>query len=191
MKSVFLTLFITILFLTGSIQAQKYSATTNEKVVTTYNNLQFTSEKTLLENLSQGESFSRFASLLENQGESIFSEDFMGTVFVMTDSGFSIDKDGDGEQDVLLADAEKNLLKFLIVPGRLDAHGIRKAIENGNGKASLATLNGEKLGVRMAGDRIFLLDSQGNTAEIVATDFYHKHGFFHIISSVIMPTMDQ
>lgn len=183
--------FILIFFLSSTVVfSQKYSSTTHESIKTSYKGNDFTSDKTLLENLSEIEEFSVFSEMIESYGEAIFTEDFMGTVFVIVDSGFEQEVEGNDENEVIPADVRKKILTFLIVPGRLDAHGIRKAIENGGGTAYFATLNGEKLGAKASGERLFLFDLNNNTSEILAADLYHRHGFFHIISGVLAPKMD-
>jgi hypothetical protein len=139
----------------------------------------------LFENLEQSEDFSAFSGLLENYGSTVFTDGFMGTVFVMVDASF----ESDTEEPVNIGtpDLQKNILKFHTVPGRLDAYGIRKAIEKGGGTAYFATLAGKNLGARLENDTVVLFDAENHEARLIATDLYHKHGFFHIIKGLLLP----
>jgi uncharacterized surface protein with fasciclin (FAS1) repeats len=75
-----------------------------------------------------------------------------------------------------------------IVPGRIDAHSLMKAIEKGGGTARFSTVSDELLMIRNGKNGMELYDTEGNTATIVATDFYHKNGFFHIVEGLVLPS---
>jgi len=112
----------------------------------------------------------------------------MGTVFVITDSAFETMSDNENAVDITQAEFKKRLLRFLTVPGRLDDHAIRKAIEKGKGTASFASLSGENLKAKLDGDTIVVFDSWNNSARVIASNFYHKQGFFHIVDGLIFST---
>ena len=177
---------VVITFSSCSIFAQKYTSTEKVIVVKDYNGSSFSSEKTLLENLTDVEGFEVFTGLLTNQGTAIFTDEAMVTVFVIQDEAFQSDTD-ESEAPIV----SQNLLSYLVVPGRLDHHGIKKAIEKGGGSASFATLSGEKLIAKFDKGIIKLFDQSGNSAAIVASDFYHQHGFFHIVNALIQPTVPE
>lgn len=178
---------LVVLLTLSTTFAQKYTSTAQQTVTTQYNGMDFTSDSTLLENLVQSEDFSTISGIIEAQGASIFTEGFMGTVFVMLNTSF--DTDEEEVVNISSPDVQKKLLKFHVVPGRLDEHGIRKAISNGGGSAYFSTLAGENLGARLENDTVVLFDAENHTAKLLASDLYHKHGFFHIIEGLLMPNL--
>jgi uncharacterized surface protein with fasciclin (FAS1) repeats len=177
------------IIISGQLTAQKYTSTEMEKVTKTFNGIEFSSEKTLLENLADAGDFTIFHSFLETQGEEIFTENFMGTVFVVVDEGFQKETEEGKETLIDVSDpvTQKEILHFLTVPGRIDAYSLKKAVEKGGGMVYYRTVSGEKLRVRLSGSDIVLADNSGNTATIIASDLYHKHGFFHIVNGLISP----
>ena len=84
-----------------------------------------------------------------------------------------------------------SVVKFLTIPGRIDKNGLQVAVKKHDGKASLATLNGEYLDITQKDDQLFLVDSQGKMAAITATNFYHKNGLFHIVDRLVFPTPNE
>ena len=88
------------------------------------------------------------------------------TVLVPTDAAF--DKMPAGALDTLMkpeARAElTGVLTYHILPGTILAADIGKAIDNGNGKALLATMGGGTLTATKEGDEIVLSDSAGTKA---------------------------
>ena len=66
--------------------------------------------------------------------------------------------------------ALSNILTYHVVPGKLMASDITKALKNGYGKTKLTALNGQKFVARLKGDKIFLRDKDGNMSEVIATD---------------------
>ena len=83
--------------------------------------------------------------------------------------------------------ALSNILTYHVVPGKLMASDITKALKNGYGKTKLTALNGQKFVARSKGDKIFLKDKDGNMSEVIATDVTGTNGVIHVIDSVIMP----
>jgi uncharacterized surface protein with fasciclin (FAS1) repeats len=182
-------LLVLALTVSGQLSAQKYKTTETAKVTKTYNGIEFSSERTLLENLSEADGFSIYAAILKNHAEQLFTEDFMGTVFVVVDEGFQNDSENGEETVIDVSDpiTQKEILHFLTVPGRIDAYSLKKAVDKGGGTAYYRTVSGEKLRIRLSGSELVLADNNGNTATILASDLYHKHGFFHIVNGVISP----
>ncbi len=191
MKTIYTALVICGLIFSPLAMAQKYVSVSHDTIATSYNGMNFSSEKSLLENLQPYEGFSTIAEFIEANAVSIFDEDFMGTVFVTTNSSFEAEEDTEEDEvDLNLASNRQKILKFHIVPGRLDAHGIKKAVEKGGGTAYFATLQGENLGARLKDGKVVLFDSENNTATIIGSDLYHKHGFFHIIEGLLLPKIE-
>jgi uncharacterized surface protein with fasciclin (FAS1) repeats len=78
-------------------------------------------------------------------------------------------------------------LSAQILPGTVLAEDIGKAIDNGKGKAQLATMGGGVLTATRDGDKIVLTDGAGGKATIVKADETRANGVVHQTDSVIMP----
>jgi uncharacterized surface protein with fasciclin (FAS1) repeats len=179
------------LMISSQITAQKYKSTASTKVLKTYQGIEFSSEKTLLENLTEADGFSIYAEILENHAAELFTENFMGTVFVVTDAGFVSNKEENESFDFSETTYQKFQLQYFTVPGRLDAYSIKKAIQKGGGSARFSTIEGIDLEIRMSGDILYLYSSEEMKAKIIATDFYHKNGFFHIVDGPLIPEISK
>lgn len=111
------------------------------------------------------------------------------TVLVPTNAAF--DKLPAGALDALMKPgARPQLTKVLtghILPGTILAADISKAIDNGKGKATLATFGGGTLSASREGDKIVLTDSKGGKAVIVGTDEKRSNGVVHHLDGVLMP----
>ncbi|HWT12358.1 MAG TPA: fasciclin domain-containing protein [Allosphingosinicella sp.] len=80
------------------------------------------------------------------------------------------------------------LLSFHVVPGTVTAEDLRRAIDQAQGgRAELATVTGDNLGLTREGDAILLADAAGGRARITAADQIHANGVVHSIDSVLMP----
>jgi uncharacterized surface protein with fasciclin (FAS1) repeats len=84
-----------------------------------------------------------------------------------------------------------SVVKYLAVPGRVDSNTLKSEIAKKGGIIYLKTLEGESLGVRETNGELQLVDSENRTATIIAQDFYHKNGFFHIIDGLIFPASEE
>lgn len=112
------------------------------------------------------------------------------TVFAPTNEAFG--KLPDGTVDGLLKPESKGMLTsvltYHVIAGKLDAEAISKAINAGNGKAELKTVNGGKLWAMMNGPKnVILKDEKGNIANISTYDVYQSNGVIHVIDAVVMP----
>jgi uncharacterized surface protein with fasciclin (FAS1) repeats len=64
-----------------------------------------------------------------------------------------------------------------------------KAIEKGDGKASLKTAGGETLWVMMNGDRnVVVSDAKGGVANISTYDVIQSNGIIHVVDKVLLPS---
>ena len=79
------------------------------------------------------------------------------------------------------------MLEYLAVPGRLDSNSLKTAVQKNSGKAYLTTVQGQLLEIKEEAGQLVLVDGHGNSATIIAPDFYHKNGFFHVIDGLIFP----
>jgi len=78
-------------------------------------------------------------------------------------------------------------LTYSILPGTVLAADIAKAIDNGKGKAELATMGGEVLTATKEGDKIVLTDAAGGKAAITKADDTLANGVVHHTDAVLMP----
>lgn len=74
-----------------------------------------------------------------------------------------------------------------ILPGTILAEDIGKAIDNGKGKAVLATMGGGTLTATREGGKIVLTDSAGTKATVSKADDKHSNGVVHHIDTVLVP----
>ncbi len=79
------------------------------------------------------------------------------------------------------------LLTYHILPGVILAEDIGQAIDNGQGRAVLATMGGETLTATREGDNIVLGDSGGGKATITQADSKKSNGVVHNIDRVLTP----
>lgn len=79
------------------------------------------------------------------------------------------------------------ILTYHVVSGKLAATDVVAALEKGNGKVTLPTLNGQNINVLQKDGKIWIQDAKGNYSEIIATDVMGSNGVIHVINTVIMP----
>ena len=111
------------------------------------------------------------------------------TVFAPTNEAFAMLPAG--AVDNLLMPENKNklsaVLTYHVVKGKLDSRELSRLIKEGNGTATLWTVNGEKLWVMMNGNEIWIKDENGGTAKVTIKDVYQSNGVIHVIDHVVMP----
>ncbi len=124
------------------------------------------------------------ASLVETlQGKGPF------TVFAPTNAAFA--KLPAGTLDNLLKPESKatlsKILTYHVVAGNLDAAAVIKAIKDGGGKATVATVSGGSLTASLKKGKVILTDESGSTATVTATDLKAGNGVVHVIDGVVLP----
>lgn len=111
------------------------------------------------------------------------------TVFAPVNAAF--DKLPAGAVDSLMKAENKDklgaVLTYHVVPGRMTAADLTQAITDGNGTASLTTVQGEKLTAKMDGTNVVLTGEGGSTAIVTQTDVPQSNGVIHVIDGVLMP----
>ncbi len=111
------------------------------------------------------------------------------TVFAPTNDAF--ENLADGTVETLLKPENKEqltkVLTYHVVAGKLDYAALAKAIQAGNGKASLKTVQGGTLTAMMNGRNIALSDAAGNVANVTITDVNQSNGVIHVIDKVVLP----
>ena len=111
------------------------------------------------------------------------------TVFAPTNEAFA--KLPAGTVDTLLKPANKDklaaVLTYHVVPGKLSAADIVKAAGKMNGKAAYKTVQGEPLTLQVDGDKVWVIDSKGNKAQVTIADVNQSNGVIHVINGVLLP----
>ena len=111
------------------------------------------------------------------------------TVLVPTNAAF--DKLPAGTLDTLMKPQSRarltRLLTAHILPGAILAEDIAKAVDNGKGKATLATFGGDTLTATRDGATIILTDHAGARAVLGASDDKRSNGVVHHVDTVLAP----
>ena len=79
------------------------------------------------------------------------------------------------------------LLKYHVVAGNVKAADLAKLIADGNGTATVTTLNGGTLKASMNGDKIVLTDAKGGKSTVTTADLVASNGTVHMVDTVVMP----
>ncbi len=111
------------------------------------------------------------------------------TVFAPVNAGFA-KIDSNALNSLLQPENKEKLsaiLTYHVVAGKITAADVVKALEKGNGKAELKTLNGGKVMAVKKEGGIYLKDANGNYSKISKTDVMASNGVIHIIEDVVMP----
>ena len=187
----YIIIVFTLLLSTMSF-AQKYTKTDNSEVTKKWNEFTFYSSKTFSENIAEVPSFSLLKKSLElGSSAKTIEDEEMVTIFAMTNNGYEkLQGVKDSIFNTTVAANRIEIIKYHVVPGRVDSHSIKKAVQRIGDVAYFSTLQGDKLGMKEENGQLYLVDSVGNTSMISATDFYHKNGFFHIVEGYVLPTLE-
>lgn len=192
MKTINQRLLFFILLINTIGFAQKYTKTDTSELSKNWNETTFYASKSFTENITEIPSFSTLKKNLELGSSTKEIEDQeMVTIFAMTNNAYEKLKGvNDSIFDIVPITNRIAIIKYHVIPGRVDKRSIKKAIQYKGGIAYFMTLQGVKLGIKEENSQLFLVDSFGNTSVISATDFYHKNGFFHIVEGYVLPTSD-
>jgi len=112
------------------------------------------------------------------------------TVFAPTNEAFA--KLPPGTVESLLKPENKatlvKILTYHVVPGRMTAAGLMKAIKAGEGMAKLKTVAGEDLIVKEAGPgKLTITDAKGDVAHVTIANVMQSNGVIHVIDTVLLP----
>jgi uncharacterized surface protein with fasciclin (FAS1) repeats len=112
------------------------------------------------------------------------------TVFAPTNEAFG--KLPAGTVDNLLKPENKatlvKVLTYHVVPGRMTAVNLMKAVKDGEGSAKLKTVAGEDLWVKQAGPgKLTVTDAKGDVAMVTIGDVLQSNGVIHVIDTVLLP----
>ena len=73
------------------------------------------------------------------------------------------------------------------MPGRLAAADLAKLVKDGQGKATLKTVQGEPLTVTQEGNKLFVTGEKSGVAEVSIPNVMQSNGVIHVINAVLMP----
>ena len=112
------------------------------------------------------------------------------TVFAPTNAAFA--KLPAGTVDTLLKPENKDtltkVLTYHVVPGRMTAVNLMKAVKDGEGEAKLKTVAGEWLIVKQAGPgKLSVTDAKGDVAMVTIPDVLQSNGVIHVVDTVLLP----
>ena len=112
------------------------------------------------------------------------------TVFAPTNEAFA--ELPAGTVDTLLKPENKatlvKILTYHVVPGRMTAVALMKAVKDGEGEAHLKTVAGEDLVVKQAGPgKLTVTDAKGDVATVTIADVLQSNGVIHVVDTVLLP----
>jgi uncharacterized surface protein with fasciclin (FAS1) repeats len=112
------------------------------------------------------------------------------TVFAPTNAAFG--KLPAGTVDNLVKPENKKtlttILTYHVVPGRMTAASLMKAVKEGEGEAKLKTVAGEWLWIKQAGPgKLSVTDAKGGVAMVTIADVLQSNGVIHVIDTVLLP----
>jgi uncharacterized surface protein with fasciclin (FAS1) repeats len=110
------------------------------------------------------------------------------TVFVPDDAAFDKAPAGTFNTDPKNRAQLTSVITNLILPGTVLVADIDKAIDQGKGKATLATMGGDTLTATRNGDKTLLTDSKGDKATITQGDEQYTNGVVHHLDGVLLPS---
>ncbi|WP_016988421.1 fasciclin domain-containing protein [Flavobacterium sp. ACAM 123] len=84
-------------------------------------------------------------------------------------------------------DKLKSVLTYHVVAGKFDAATVIDAINNNNGKYSVATVQGGTIVLSLNDGKVMLTDANGGTATVILADVAASNGVIHAIDTVVMP----
>lgn len=112
------------------------------------------------------------------------------TVFAPTNTAFG--KLPPGTVENLIKPENKTMLTgiltYHVVPGRMTAGALMKAVKQAGGMAKLKTVAGGELTVKQAGPgQLEIADAKGDIATITTADVLQSNGVIHVIDTVLLP----
>jgi uncharacterized surface protein with fasciclin (FAS1) repeats len=111
------------------------------------------------------------------------------TVFAPTNEAFSLLPAGSVE-NLVKPENKKTLtgiLAYHVVAAKITSADLAKMIREGNGTASIKTVEGGTLTAMMKGNKIVLKDEKGGMSVVTIKDVNQSNGVIHVVDHVLMP----
>jgi uncharacterized surface protein with fasciclin (FAS1) repeats len=113
------------------------------------------------------------------------------TVFAPVNAAFA--KLPAGTVDTLLKPENKGtlttVLTYHVVPGRLTAANLMKAVKDGGGQARLKTVAGGEITIKSpSAGKLSITDAKGGAATVTIGDVLQSNGVIHVIDTVLLPS---
>jgi uncharacterized surface protein with fasciclin (FAS1) repeats len=113
------------------------------------------------------------------------------TVFAPVNAAFA--KLPAGTVDTLLKPENKGtlttVLTYHVVPGRLTAVNLMKAVTDGKGEARFKTVAGGEITVKSpSAGKLTITDAKGGTSTVTVGDVLQSNGVIHVIDTVLLPS---
>lgn len=112
------------------------------------------------------------------------------TVFAPTNAAFGKLPAGTVETLVKPENKEKltAILTYHVVPGRLTAVNLMKAVKDGGGMAKFKTVEGDELTIKqLSAGKLSVTDAKGGTSMVTIGDVLQSNGVIHVVDTVLMP----
>lgn len=112
------------------------------------------------------------------------------TVFAPTNAAFKKLPAGTVETLVKPENKQKltSILTYHVVPGRLTAANLMKAIKDGGGMAKFKTVEGGDLTVKQpSAGKLTITDVKGGTSSVTIGDVMQSNGVIHVVDTVLLP----
>jgi uncharacterized surface protein with fasciclin (FAS1) repeats len=112
------------------------------------------------------------------------------TVFAPTNAAFA--KLPAGTVETLVKPESKatltKILTYHVVPGKMTAAALMKAVKDGEGTAKLKTASGDTLTVKQeAPGKLSITDAKGGKSMVTIADVLQSNGVIHVVDTVLMP----
>jgi len=178
------------LALTASVTAPLAAETMSEKTVTVGGAPMYPS-KNIVQNAVNSKDHTTLVAAVKAAGlVDTLSSPGPFTVFAPTNAAFA--KLPAGTVDNLIKPENKEMLvkvlTYHVVPGRMTAVNLMKAVKEGEGSAKLKTVAGEDIWVKQAGPgKLTITDSKGDVAMVTIADVLQSNGVIHVIDTVLLP----
>ncbi len=179
-----------VLALASAMSVPSYAQSMSEKTVTVGGAPMYPS-KNIIQNAVNSKDHTTLVAAVKAAGlVDTLSGPGPFTVFAPTNEAFT--KLPAGTVDNLLKPENKatlvKVLTYHVVPGRMTAVNLMKAVKDGEGEAHLKTVAGEDLVVKQAGPgKLTVTDSKGDVAMVTIADVLQSNGVIHVIDTVMLP----
>jgi len=113
------------------------------------------------------------------------------TVFAPVNAAFA--KLPKGTVETLLKPESKGtltaVLTYHVVPGRLTAVNLMKAVKDGGGQAKFKTVAGGEITVKSpSAGKLTITDAKGGVSSVTIGDVLQSNGVIHVVNTVLLPS---